>query len=73
MKLSSEMIHNAILKTHIQISSGHQSVNNGKTYLAYFCLKTSDIEQITEKANNCFNLKVAKDPSEKKQLSPIHN
>ena len=60
MQIKKAILKHAIDKTHEKISSGCWSSANGKCYLAYHCFNTSTIIKIVDAANNCNNLRIAK-------------
>ena len=59
--LDKYLLKSAIVKTHDNVSSGTWSISTGKSFLGYYCLKTSCCEEILEHANNCYNLKIAEE------------
>ena len=61
MKLNKSLLKEALVTVHENVSSGKWSSKNGKSYLGYFCFKTSDINHIIDRAINCHNLTLSEE------------
>ena len=59
LSLNKKKLHDAVKICHKRIVCGQWSLKNGRRFLEYHCFKTSEITDIIEKANNCFNLRIA--------------
>ena len=69
-RLEKKTLINAVKTCHESIVAGKWKATNGRRFLEYYCLKTSEITEIIEKANNCLNLRIAE---EKECRNQHHN